>query len=126
MKSKIYTALNYIIALIWFSNGLFCKVFKLVPRHEVIVTRILGFEYSSEITILIGFSEIIMSFWIISKFKSKLNVILQITIISTMNVLEYFLAPDLLLWGKFNALFAFLLTIIIYANEFFLKPKLDK
>lgn len=101
-------------------NGLFCKVLHLVPRHQQIVARILGEQYSSILTILIGFAEIVMAIWILSAYKSKLNVIVQIVVVAAMNCIEFFLAPDLLLWGKLNSLFAFLFIIVVYLNEFYL------
>jgi hypothetical protein len=104
-------------------NGLFCKVLNLLPRHQQIVASILGDHYARALTILIGISEIIMAVWIFSRYKSKLNTIAQITIIATMNTLEFILVPDLLLWGKFNSLFALLLIVIIYINEFHLNKK---
>ena len=75
------------------------KVLNLVPRHQEIVSRILGEDYSRIATVLIGVSEIIMFFWIISGFKSKLNAVVQIFVIAIMNTLEFILVPDLLLWG---------------------------
>ena len=98
-------------------------MFNLVPRHQQIVASILGDHYARPLTILIGISEIIMAVWIFSRYKSKLNTIAQITIIATMNTLEFILVPDLLLWGKFNSLFALLLIVIIYINEFHLNKK---
>lgn len=108
------------IAAVWGINGLLCKVLNLVPRHEMIVERILGEEYSRLLTVLIGFSEIIMAVWILSGYKSRLNAILQITVVATMNTIEFILAPDLLLWGKFNSVFALLLVLVIYCNAFYL------
>ena len=116
--------LNYFIATVWFVNGLLCKMLNLVPRHQEIVGRILGNEFASMLTILIGLSEIVMTIWILSKIKSKLNATTQIIIISSMNTLEFLLVPDLLLWGKLNALFAFLFVCVIYYNEFVLNKKL--
>ena len=104
--------LNYFLATVWFVNGLLCKVLNLVPRHQEIVGRILGSEYVSILTKLIGLSEIVMAIWIVSRIKSKLNATTQIIIIATMNTLEFLLVPDLLLWGKLNALFAFLFIIM--------------
>jgi len=40
-----------------------------------------------------------------------------------MNCIEFALAPDLLLWGRLNAIFAFMFIIFIYYNEYKLKPK---
>ena len=75
------------------------------------------------LTILIGLSETAMAIWIVSKVKTKINAITQIIIIATMNTLEFLLVPDLLLWGKYNSVFAFLLIIAIYYNEFYLNKK---
>lgn len=119
----MYKIVIYCIATVWIVNGLFCKVLNLVPRHEQIVARILGNTYSRSLTILIGFSEIIMAVWILSNYKTRLNAIAQIVVIATMNTLEFILAPDLLLWGKLNSLFAFLFILVIYFNEFYLNKK---
>ncbi len=123
-KRKIHKILTYSIATIWIINGLFCKILSLVPRHEQIVSRILENYNSRPLTIIIGISEIIMAIWIILEYKTKLNTIIQIIVIGTMNILEFILAPDLLLWGKFNSLFAFMLILIIYYNEYNLNKKI--
>ena len=120
----IHKLLTYCIAIIWLANGLFCKVLNLVPRHQEIVARILGAEHSRLLTIAIGLSEIFMAIWILSKMKSRLNAIAQILIIATMNTLEFILVPDLLLWGKANAVFALILILVVYFNEFYLNRKL--
>jgi hypothetical protein len=99
---KIYKIVTYCIAIVWIANGFFCKVLNLVPRHEKIVARILGDEFSKPLTILIGLSEVIMAFWILSAYKTKLNAITQIVIVMIMNALEFILVSDLLLWGKLN------------------------
>ena len=122
-NKRIYKILTYCIASVWIANGLFCKVLNLVPRHEQIVARILGDEHSKLLTILIGFSEFIMAIWILSGYKTKLNAIAQISIIVTMNTIEFILAPDLLLWGKLNSLFAFLFVLVVYFNVFYLNRK---
>ncbi|MVT09294.1 DoxX-like family protein [Chitinophaga tropicalis] len=119
---RTHKILTYFIGLIWLINGLLCKVLNLVPRHEQIVARILGGRYSGGLTLAIGLSEIGMAAWTISGIKSRYNAVLQITIVAAMNLLEFFLAPDLLLWGKFNSLFAFFFILIIYYTEFKLNP----
>jgi len=117
--------LNYFIATVWIANGLFCKVLNLVPRHEEIVGRILNLDRPSAnlITILIGFSEIGMAIWILSGLWTRLNAATQILVIATMNILEFMLVPDLLMWGKANSIFAFLFILLIYYNEFHLNKK---
>jgi len=122
-KTRIHKILTYCIATVWIANGLFCKVLNLVPRHEQIVARILGDDYSRPLTILIGLSEIIMALWILSSCKTKLNAIAQIVVVATMNTLEFVLVPDLLLWGKLNSLFACIFILVVYYNEFHFNSK---
>lgn len=115
--------MTYCIAAVWIANGLFCKVLNLVSRHEQIVARILGDQYSRLLTIIIGLSEIIMAAWVVSRYKTKLNTVAQIVVVAIMNTLEFILVPDLLLWGKLNSLFAFIFILIVYYNEFYLNSK---
>jgi hypothetical protein len=115
--------LNYLIAAVWIGNGLFCKVLNLVPRHEEIVARIIGNAHSGVLTRAIGFSEMAMAVWILSGVRPKLNAITQVVVIATMNSLEFILAPDLLLWGRFNAVFAALFCLLILFNEFYFKNR---
>ena len=112
--------LTYFIATVWVVNGFFCKVLNLVPRHKEIVAHILNLDRASAnfITLLIGFSEILMAVWILSGIKTRLNTVVQIIVIATMNALEFILVPDLLLWGKANSIFAFMFILLIYVNEF--------
>ena len=119
-----YKISTYCIASVWIVNGLFCKVLNLVPRHEQIVARILGDEYSRPLTILIGLSEIVMAIWIISGYKATLNAIAQISVVAIMNTIEFILAPDLLLWGKLNAVFACFFMLFVYFNAFYRKQKM--
>ena len=69
----LHKTITYLIALIWFTNGLICKVIGLVPRHQAIVAQILGAEHAYLFTKLIGVSEVLMSFWIVSKWYRNLN-----------------------------------------------------
>lgn len=114
----IHAALNYFIATVWIINGLFCKLLNFTPRHQLIVSRILGEDHSILFTKAIGVAEVCIALWILSYRKSRICAISQIAIVATMNIIEFFLASDLLLFGKMNALFAFIFISIIYYNEF--------
>jgi hypothetical protein len=127
MKKQVTSNwLNYFIALVWVINGFFCKLLNLTPRHQQIVERILGNNDSRLLTVLIGLAEIAMAIWILAGIYTKLNAVAQILIIAIMNALEFFLAPDLLLWGKFNAVFALMFMVLIYYNEFYRNRKLTQ
>jgi hypothetical protein len=112
-----------IIALVWFVNGFFCKILNFVPRHQEIVARILGEQYSWLFTKAIGVSEILMVVWILSRIKSRFCAIFQMAIVGTMNIIEFILAPDLLLFGRLNIAFAAILIVLIYVNEFLFDKK---
>lgn len=120
---NLYRFFRFLFAIIWLVNGLICKVFGLVPRHEVIVSNILGSTYAGLLTMLIGFAEIAMAIWIWIGFLPRFNAWAQIIIIMTMNIMEWMLVPDLLLWGRFNLVFSVLLCATIYYVEFKLKSK---
>ncbi|MBG8555926.1 DoxX-like family protein [Hymenobacter guriensis] len=110
--------LRYGIVAVWLVNGMLCKVMNLVPRHEAIVSRILGATYAAPITKLIGLAEIGMAIWVLSKRWVKLNTATQIGLVLTMNVLEYHLAADLLLWHGWNLVFAGLFALLLYYYGF--------
>jgi hypothetical protein len=92
----------------------------MAPRHQEIVARILGEEDAWLITKFIGVAEVLMTFWILANIQRRFCAILQMSIVAVMNILEFALAPDLLLFGKLNLVFAFLFIVVIYVNEFVL------
>ena len=122
MQNNLHKTLNYFISLVWLVNGLFGKLLNFVPRHEEIVRRILGGEHSAVLTKSIGAAEICMTIWILSGVQSRLNAVAQFLIVAAMNALEFYLAPDLLLFGTGNALVACSFIVLIYVNEFYSRP----
>lgn len=111
------------IALVWLINGLFCKVLNLVPRHEQIVARILGEAYAPYLTPIIGSLEILMAAWILSGIKSRWCALAQAFAVALMNSIEFVVAPDLLLFGRINAVVAALFIVVVLLHEFILsKP----
>ena len=123
-STKKHQIITYLITGVWLINGLICKVLNVVPRHREIVARILGDSHASLFTTVIGSSEILMAVWIISGISPKLNAVVQTIVIATMNTVEFILVPDLLLWGRWNAFFAFLFILLIFYNEFYYRKKL--
>lgn len=117
----LHKTITYFISVVWLVNGLFCKILNLVPRHEQIVAQILGRDYSRPLVVLIGVSEFIMSIWILSGYKTRLNAITQIMIVLAMNIIEFILVPNLLLWGKMNIIFSLLFIGLVYYNEYVLR-----
>jgi hypothetical protein len=112
------TALTIAIALIWLINGLYCKVLKLVPRHEQIVARILGEDHAAFFTKTIGILEILMAVLILSGIKSRSCALTQVLLVALMNSIEFVLVPDLLLFGRWNAVVAVFFIVVVLVNEF--------
>ncbi len=123
IRNIVSHAITILSGLVWLVNGIYAKILNKVHRHEEIVRRILGKAYERPLILTIGILEVLMAIWIFSGIKSKLNVVCQITIVLTMNLLEFIFAKDLLLWGKWNALYALLFAVVLYINECHLKPK---
>lgn len=121
-KQAAYTVVKYGISAVWLINGLFCKILCFVPRHRQIVAEILGHLNASCFTVLIGIAEVLMFTWIISGIRSRLNAIVQVIVIMSMNILELILAPGMLLWGRMNSVFALLFCALILYNECVIQP----
>lgn len=113
--------LTLVIAFVWLINGLACKILNLVPRHQLIVARILGEKDAWLLTQIIGVLEVLMFIWIISGIKRRWNALVQVIVIASMNLIEAILAPDLLLFGRINAVFATIFIVIIITNEFLIR-----
>lgn len=118
-----YKLLTYLIAAVWLINGLFCKVLNLVPRHQQIVATILHTNQSEIITVTIGVLEILMAIWILSGIQSRFNAIVQMAIVLAMNVIEFILAPQLLLFGRLNLVIALFFIGVVYCWEFVLNKQ---
>ncbi|MDO7876492.1 DoxX-like family protein [Hymenobacter sp. ASUV-10] len=113
---RLHRSIHYLIALVWLVNGLLCKVLLLVPRHATIVARILGPTHAEVLTRLIGLGEIGIAVWVLSGWRPRWCVAVQICLVLSMNTLEALLAPDLLLWGRANAVFAALFCLLLYLH----------
>ncbi len=122
-RENIHHLATWLIAAVWLVNGVVCKIFNLVPRHEQIVGQILGEGVARPLTLSIGILEVGMACWVISGIRSRTCAIIQIVVVVVMNVLEFLLVPELLLWGKLNAVFALMFMTLVYFNEFVWNPK---
>lgn len=114
--------LTVFIALVWAVNGFGCKVLNLAPRHTEIVGQILGKQYARPLTIAIGIAETLLAVWILTGKWRKSTAVLQILLVLCMNILEFFLVPEMLLWGRMNLIFAIIFSLLIYVHAYRLKP----
>jgi hypothetical protein len=123
MPFKAQRIVDFTLAGVWLIMGLYCKVLGQVPRHEAIVADILGTERAVWLTPLIGIGECFLAIWIATGLYRKTSAGLQILLVLVMNVLEFTLAVDHLLWGPMNVIFALLFCALVYWNGFILKSK---
>jgi DoxX-like family len=117
MQIRFHKYINIAIATVWMVNGLFCKVANLVPRHQLIVARILGAAHAPLLTRIIGVLEVLMAVWVLSAIKPRWCAIAQMMLVAAMNIMEFILVPDLLLFGRMNIVIAALFILLIYWNQ---------
>ena len=113
--------LRICFALIWLTNGLFCKLLNRVPRHQQIVARVLGHDWAPAATRAIGILEILMALWILSRWKPRSCAVAQMVVVAAMNLIEINLASDLLLFGPFNIILAGAFIFVVYLHAFVMK-----
>lgn len=106
--------LRALIALAWVANGWYAKMLNGVPRHRQIVARILGDRHAPDITRLIGVGELLMAVWVLSGYWPRWCMWSQIGLVLLMNLWEFILVPDLLLWGRYNLFFALVFCGFLY------------
>ena len=94
-----------------------------MPRHEEIVARILGAEHAHLFTATIGIGEIAIAFAVVIGIWQRQFAVFQIILVAAMNVIEFFLVPDLLLFGRYNAIVAAAFILLVYFHGFVLKKK---
>lgn len=102
-----------LFATVWLVNGVWCKIMDGVPRHREIVARILGEEHSLFLTRMIGVGEVLMAAWILSGIRWKWSCAAQIAAVMLMNVIEFIVVPDMLLFGRFNSLAALAYIMVV-------------
>ena len=122
-RRHCYLVLRFLIGAVWFINGLVCKVLGLVPRHLEIVGRMLGEEHAVAITRAIGLGEVALALAIWCGLWPRWLAATQVALVLAMNVMEFFLAPDLLLWGKMNSVYALIFAAVVFVNEWLINPK---
>lgn len=96
-KRRQMLFLRALIAGVWLAFGVAFKIFGLVPRHELIVARVLGEDLAGPITLFVGALEAVIGIWFLSGIRLRLCAVVQTLAIIAMNFLEIALARDLLL-----------------------------
>jgi uncharacterized membrane protein YphA (DoxX/SURF4 family) len=94
---RFHFALRILIGSVWVFHGLYSKVLDGIPRHRMIVARVLGDEVAAVATVAIGVLEILLGIWAFSHRQPRACAAVQTAAIVAMNSLEIARAPDLLI-----------------------------
>lgn len=89
--------ITVIIGSVWVFHGFYSKILNGIPRHGMIVERVLGAEIAAHATLFIGVMEVLLGAWVYTRFKRRACALLQTLGIVAMNTLEILLARDLLI-----------------------------
>jgi hypothetical protein len=97
LTPRIHTAVGIAIGAVWVFHGLYSKLLHGVPRHRMIVARVLGEGVAGPATVAIGVLEVALGVWVFSGRKRRACALTQTLAIVGMNALEILLARDLLI-----------------------------
>ena len=98
LQSDTFHAVSQIvIGSVWVFHGFYSKILNGIPRHRLIVGKILGTANAGIATRAIGLLEVLLGAWAFTGWQSIGCAAVQTTAIVAMNTLEIFLAGELLI-----------------------------
>jgi uncharacterized membrane protein YphA (DoxX/SURF4 family) len=97
LSHRAQALLGFAIGSVWVFHGLYSKILGGIPRHRLIVGRILGETLATPATFAVGALEILLGVWVFIGWKRRICALVQTLAITAMNALEIVRAPDLLI-----------------------------
>lgn len=94
---RLHLAAQVGIGSVWVFHGLYSKVLNGIPRHRLIVGKILGTERAGIATKTIGLLELLLGVWAIVGWHPVWCASIQTAALIAMNSLEILLARELLI-----------------------------
>ena len=86
-----------VIGSVWVFHGVYSKILNGIPRHRLIVGKILGAANAGMATKAIGLLELLLGCWAFTGWQPVGCAVVQTGAIVAMNTLEIFLAGELLI-----------------------------
>ena len=86
-----------VIGSVWVFHGLYSKILNGIPRHRLIVGKILSAANAGRATKAIGLLELFLGLWAFTGWQPVGCAVVQTAGIVAMNSLEIFLARELLI-----------------------------
>jgi hypothetical protein len=90
-------AAQIVIGCVWVFHGFYSKILNGIPRHRLIVAKILGATNAGIYTGIIGTMEVLLGVWVFTAWQPVGCAVVQTAAIAGMNTLEIFLAGELLI-----------------------------
>jgi hypothetical protein len=98
LQSDTFHLLSQIvIGAVWVFHGLYSKILNGIPRHRLIVAKILGDTNAVIATRLIGVLEVLLGVWAFTGWQPVGCAAVQTAAIVSMNTLEIWRAGELLI-----------------------------
>lgn len=96
-SDTFHIAAQIVIGSVWIFHGLYSKILNGIPRHRLIVGKILGTAHAVMFTKAIGLLELLLGLWVFTGWQPVGCAAVQTAAIVAMNSLEIFLARELLI-----------------------------
>jgi|SRR6185503_14885439 len=96
-SETFHIAAQIVIGSVWVFHGLYSKIFDGIPRHRLIVGKILGAANAGMATKVIGLLELLLGLWAFTGWQPVGCAVVQTSAIVAMNALEIFIARELLI-----------------------------
>src|SRR5690348_3166358 len=92
-----HTGSQMLIGSVWVFHGFYSKILNRIPRHRLIVAKILGANNAGVFTRVIGLLEVSLGIWAFTGWQPVGCAAVQTAAIVAMNSLEIALARELLI-----------------------------
>src|SRR5437867_533159 len=91
-SNTFHIASQIVIGSVWVFHGLYSKILNGIPRHRMIVGKILGATKAGVATKAIGLLEVLLGVWAFTGWQPVPCAVVQTTAVIAMNTLEILLA----------------------------------
>jgi hypothetical protein len=93
----VHAVAQLAIGSVWVFHGVYSKLLNGIPRHRLIVGKILGAERAQIATRIVGTLELLLGVWVFTGRQTVACAAIQTAAIIAMNSLEILLARELLI-----------------------------
>jgi DoxX-like family len=96
-SNAFHVVAQIFIGSVWLFHGIYSKILNGIPRHRLIVGKILGARNAEIATRVIGLFEMLLGLWVLTGWLPIGSAMVQTAAIIAMNTLEIVLARELLI-----------------------------